>query len=127
MIGSRFVFLILVTLCTCLPGRAFQINNQRRQTQPEASVQAAQDELQQHLSAAETYQLSGDLDRAGVENRFVVSIALQRLANLAIRDRDLKRGAEILNEALIANDGSEARTSLALAYLELGELDEGIR
>ena len=129
MNGSRFVLLVFISLFFCLPASAFQVNGPRRpiQSNQKTNTQVTEDELQRHLSAAETYQISGDLDRAGTENRLIVSIALQRMANIAIRERDLKRGAEMLNEAIVASDGADARTNLALVHLELGETDEGIK
>lgn len=128
MRACRFYFSVAAVLLACLPPTAFQVTSAARGSRLAAkSGPPAEDELQRRVSAAETYQLSGDLAGAGVENRMVVSIALQRIANIAVREQDFKRAAETLNEALLASDGAEPRTSLALVNMQLGETDEGIK
>ena len=129
MIARRLFFPVFVLLLVCLPARAFQITDKRPSPRPtpKAETHVAEDELSRHLSAAETYQLSGDLEHAGVENRFIVSLALQRIANITVRQRDLKRATDVLNEALLARDAADPRTDLALVYMELGDIDEGLR
>ena len=119
MIARRLFFPVFVLLLVCLPARAFQITDKRPSPRPtpKAETHVAEDELSRHLSAAETYQLSGDLEHAGVENRFIVSLALQRIANITVRQRDLKRATDVLNEALLARDAADPRTDLALVYM----------
>ena len=84
------------------------------------------DELNQHLSAAETYQLTGDLDRAGTENHAVIAIALQRLGFIALEEKDPKKAVDLLTRSVAINDNSLARASLAAAYMGLSENDKAI-
>ncbi|PYS92350.1 MAG: hypothetical protein DMF64_09460, partial [Acidobacteria bacterium] len=91
-----------------------------------ARVNTAQDELARHLSAAETYQLSGDLNGATVENRAIVAIALQRLGAIAIREGRFQRALQLLSDSLALNDDAEARTDLAIAHMRLLQIDQAM-
>lgn len=117
------LFVIFIALLS-IPASAFQIAPKTfSQTQ---SNQSDEDELSRHLSAAETYQLIGNLEGASVENQAIVAIGLQRLGNIAIREGDLKRAVELLKESLTIKDNSEVRTNLAISYMSLREMDEAI-
>ena len=120
MQAGRFVTFLFLFLSCCLTAQAFQVSRSDPRPTPQF------DDLTRHRSAAETFQLSGDLENARVENRKVVSIGLQRLAAIAVREGDLRRSAEILREAIDIHDSHEARTSLAVVHMQLGEVDEGI-
>src|SRR5205085_9847894 len=72
-----------------------------------ARANTAQDELARHLSAAETYQLQGDLNGAALENRAIGAIALQRLRAIAIREGRVGRALQPLGDALGINDDAE--------------------
>jgi tetratricopeptide (TPR) repeat protein len=126
---SRFLFLVLLALSCCISGRAFQrsIQNRVSQSSVEAKPKSDQDELAVHRSAADTYQLSGDLEHARVENRFTVSLALRRLANIEIREGQPKRSAELLTESIASNDSAQTRSDLAFVNMQLGDVDEGIK
>ena len=63
------------------PARATQTNRGNAKRAP------TEDKLARHLSAAETFQLSGALERAVQENRAIVAIAPARLGAIAIRER----------------------------------------
>lgn len=92
--------------------------------QPAKSVPpatAADDQLKLHLSAAETYQLTGDLPQAQVENRKAAAIALQRLGFIALEEQDYKKAAKLLSDSVALIDSSTARASLAVAYMRLSE------
>lgn len=96
----------------------------RRQTPPPQTRPApAEDELARHLSAAETFQLSGDLERAAVENRAVAAVALARLGGLAIREGEFRRAAQLLGDSLALRDDARVRTNLAIAHMRLREVD----
>ncbi|MBC7901059.1 MAG: tetratricopeptide repeat protein, partial [Saprospiraceae bacterium] len=82
--------------------------------------------MARHLSAAETYQLSGDLPNAAIENRAVVSIALRSLANLALNEGKLERAIKLLINSIEVNDDAQTRMSLAIAYMRLSETDKAI-
>ena len=120
MKAARFVSLAFLFLSCCLTAQALQISRSGPSPTPPL------DDLVRHRSAAETFQLSGDIENAGAENRKVVSIGLQRLAAAAVREGDLRRAAKILAESISVQDSIEARTSLAIVHMQLGELDEGV-
>lgn len=126
---GRFLFLVLLALSCWLSARAFQISipNGIPSSSAREGTQAGQDELTTHRSAADTYQLSGDFEHARIENRLIISIALRRLATIAVKEGQLKRSAEILTESINANDSVEARTGLALVYMQLGDIEAGIK
>jgi tetratricopeptide (TPR) repeat protein len=84
------------------------------------------DELQKHLSAAETFQISGDLPNAAIENRLIVGIALQRIGNIAIEEGKNTDAVKYLTESINYSDSSENRTNLAVAYSRLNEIDKAI-
>ncbi|MEZ5426956.1 MAG: tetratricopeptide repeat protein [Pyrinomonadaceae bacterium] len=84
------------------------------------------DELTQHLSAAETYQISGDLTNAAIENKAVAGIALERLGNLAIEEGEYQRAVQLLREAADYRDNSSTRTNLAVAYLRQGDFENAV-
>ncbi len=84
------------------------------------------DELQKHLSAAETFQISGDLPNAAIENQAIVGIALQRIGNTAIEEGRNTDAVKYLNQSIKYLDSAENRTNLAVAYLRLNEFDKAI-
>ena len=120
MPARKFLPLVLLLSALCLPARASQTGRTNTRPRP------AEDKLARHLSAAETYQLSGDLERAGQENRAIVAIALARLGAIAIRERQLQRAVELLGDSLAVRDDSDARTDLAIAYMRLREIERAI-
>jgi len=94
-----------------------------------ASVSAAQqppDPLNQHYSAAQTFQLGGDLDRAESEYHQVLALALQRMGNLAAAETNDSEQAVHLLEAAVAADPpyADARIDLALVHFRAGHLDK---
>ena len=90
------------------------------------SPKPAEDQLARHLSAAQTYQLSGDLERAAVENRAVAAIALSRLGSIAIRERELQRATNLLGDSLALREDARVRTDLAIARMRLMETDRAV-
>ena len=118
MKAGRFVTFVFLFLSCCLTAQAFQVSRSTPTPPP--------DELKQHRSAADTFQLSGDLENARIENQKVISIGLQRLAAIAIGEGDLQRSTEILTEAISIYDSPEARATLAVVHMQLGEVDKGI-
>jgi tetratricopeptide (TPR) repeat protein len=122
MIVSKPLALVLCFAALCRPADAAQSNGAGpppprppAQTQPATTT----DELARHLSAAETYQLSGDLVRADAENRAIVRIALHRLGAIAIRERDFARAERLLSDSLAIGNDAEVRTDLAIAYMRV--------
>ncbi|NOT48787.1 MAG: tetratricopeptide repeat protein [Acidobacteria bacterium] len=91
----------------------------------DGNIQPA-DDLLKHLSAAETYQISGDLVNAAVENRAVIGIALQRVGNISIEEGNYPDAVKILDESLSYADSAANRTNLAIAYLRQNKIDEAM-
>src|SRR5215813_6544355 len=119
MTAGRFLFFLFLTAACFLPAHAFQVlSPSRMPSSVSADPKSNQDELDLHRSAAESYQLSGDVTHAELENRLIVSLALIRLAAIAIRESQPDRGAEMLRESIIVNDNLQARTALASIYLQ---------
>jgi tetratricopeptide (TPR) repeat protein len=116
--------LIFVLLFSALNFDAQKINPQNtNQTLSNQNSQSNTDELTKHLSAAETYQISGDLANAAVENRAIVGIALQRIGDIAIEEGNYKDAVKFLKQSIIYLDDAPNRTNLAIAYLRLNQLD----
>jgi tetratricopeptide (TPR) repeat protein len=120
MTVSKLLHIALLLTALCLPARATQTGRSGAQTRP------AEDKLARHLSAAETFQLSGDLKRAGEENLTIAAIALARLGAIAIRERQLQRAVQLLSDSLTALDDSQVRTDLAIARMRLLEVDKAL-
>src|ERR1700721_1544484 len=93
---------------------------------PAAALQQAPDPLDQHYSAAQTFQLSGDFDRAETEYHQVLALALQRMGNLmAAEKNDSEEAAHLLEDAVVADPAyPDARIDLALLYFRAGRLDK---
>lgn len=89
-------------------------------------AESKEDELSRHLTAAETFQISGDLPNAAVENQAIIRLALQRTANLAVREGQFQQAVKLLNESLAISDDAQTRINLAAAYLRLSEIDKAI-
>src|SRR5579863_9348401 len=87
-----------------------------------ATLQQAPDPLDQHYSAAQTFQLGGDFDRAETEYYQVLAMALQRMGDLlAVEKNDSKEAALLLEEAVAAQPSYEdARLDLAMVYYRAG-------
>lgn len=90
-----------------------------------AAQQHEADPLDRHNSAAQTFQLAGDLDRAETEYHEVLALALQRMGNLAATEKsDSDEAVQLLEEAVEAQPTStDARVDLATVYFRQGRLD----
>ena len=90
------------------------------------SDQSNDEALALHLSAAETYQISGDLPNASTENRAIVGIVLQRIANLALTEGQYQRAIKLFNDSIAMSDQIQTRVDLAAAYLAASDTDRAI-
>jgi tetratricopeptide (TPR) repeat protein len=90
-----------------------------------AAAQQPPDPLNQHYSAAQTFQLGGDFERAEAEYHQVLALALQRMANLSpAENNDSEKAVHLLEEAVVADPSYEgARLDLAQVYFRAGHLD----
>jgi tetratricopeptide (TPR) repeat protein len=97
-----------------------------------ASVSAAQqvpqapNPLNQHYSAAQTFQLAGDFERAEAEYQQVLALALQGMGDLlSAENSDSEEAIHLLEDAVAADPAyADARTDLALVYFRAGHLDK---
>ncbi len=124
MIAKGLIFVLLF-----LAGNLFAQKITPKKPAPSAPPQNSQsktDELAQHLSAAETYQISGDLINAAKENRTIIGIGLHRLGNFEIEEGNYRKAVDLLNESKQYRDTAETRTNLAVAYLRLNQLDKAL-
>ncbi|MDQ3710661.1 MAG: tetratricopeptide repeat protein [Acidobacteriota bacterium] len=121
----RFLFVVLFVSAFGLsvPAQTIKTNNPSKSANQSPSKQ---DKLTRHLSAAETYQLSGDLPNAAVENLAIIGIALERAANLALREGRVQQAVKLFNDSLAFGDDAETRINLAVAYMRLSEIDRAI-
>lgn len=117
---SNLLQLALLLTVLGVPARAIQTRRTKAVAPP------AEDKLARHLSAAATFQLSGDLERASEENRAIVAIALARLGAIAIREGQLQRAAQLLSDSLASRDDADTRTDLAIAHMRLLEVDRAL-
>lgn len=93
---------------------------------PVAAAQQPPDPLAQHYSAAQTFQLAGDLEKAETEYQQVLGLALQRMGDLlTAENKDPKEAVQFLEQAVEAQPAyGDARLDLALAYFRQGRLDQ---
>jgi tetratricopeptide (TPR) repeat protein len=91
-----------------------------------AAPQQAPDPLNQHYSAAQTFQLGGDFERAEAEYRQVLALALQRMGNLlAAENNDSEEAVRLLQDAVAAEPAyADARVDLAMVYFRAGHLEK---
>jgi tetratricopeptide (TPR) repeat protein len=89
-------------------------------------AQQAPDPLNQHYSAAQTFQVGGDLERAEAEYHQVLALALQRVGNLlAAEKNDSEEALRLLQDAVAADPAyTDTRVDLAVAYFRAGRLDK---
>jgi tetratricopeptide (TPR) repeat protein len=91
-----------------------------------SAAEQAPDRLNQHYSAAQTFQLGGDLARAEAEYHQVLALALQRMGDLlAAEKNDSDEAVRVLQDAVAADPAyADARIDLALVYFRAGRLDK---
>ena len=104
---------------------AFLIPNVSGAQQAQKAPQQA-DPLNQHYSAAQTFQLGGDLERAEAEYHQVLALALQRMGDLlAAEENNSEEAVRLLQDAVAAEPSyTDARIDLALVYFRAGHLDK---
>lgn len=111
---GRILILILCFFASNIFAQKTQTPKTDQKTVPPAE---SSDELLKHLKAAEAHQISGDLTNAAVENRAVLGIALQRLANIAIEEGKYADAVKIITQLLKYENSAANRTLLAITYL----------
>ena len=84
------------------------------------------DELTKHISAAETYQISGDLENARVENRRIVALGSQRFGNILLEEGNIQDAVKTLSQSKNYDDNARIRLDLAIAYLQAGDTEKAL-
>ena len=121
----RLILYVLVISTVNLYGQTVRKQTPRTpNSQSNTVAPAPDDELGRHLSAAQGYQLAGDLDHALVENRAVLGIALRRIGLQELEQGKDTDAATHLRSSLEFENDSTARAGLAVAYLHLSRRDE---
>ena len=123
---TRFLLLVVFALGFGLSSAAGQ--NIKTKNPPKTPVQNAseEDQLARHITAAATFQLSGDLPNAEKENRHIVRIALRRTANLHLREGQTARAIKLFSDSLANSDSAQTRLDLASAYLRAANDEKAI-
>jgi tetratricopeptide (TPR) repeat protein len=121
---AKVLFSVLLFSTAELYAQKTNSGNQNLSAQTASQVQ--EDELTEHLSAAETYQISGDLENAAVENKKVAAIALYRLANTAIEEEKFQEAEKLLTESKNFDDNAKTRINLAIVYLRQNQIEKAL-
>ncbi len=121
---ARVLFLLLILAAVDVYSQ--KLPPEKNNSDAVSKNRSQTDELAEHLSAAETFQLSGDLKNAAVENRTVVGIGLQRVGNIVIEEGNYADAVQFLSESLKYRDSAPNRTNLAVAYLRQNQFDKAI-
>ncbi len=92
---------------------------------PAVAAQPPADPLRQHFEAAQTFQLTGELDRADAEyTREVIPRALERLASIASAEGLPSEATSLLEQAIAASaDYLDARIELAALLVRQRSFD----
>ncbi len=122
MSAKVFIFILLISALNIDAQKT--ITKNANQTLTNQSSQSNTDELTTHLSAAETYQISGDLINAAIENKAIIGIAIQRIGNIAVEEGNYSDAVKLLKQSTTYLDNAPNRTNLAIAYLRLNQLDK---
>ena len=94
---------------------------------PSAPAPPSEEEnLEKHLSAAETFQISGDLAGAENENRMILAVGLRRIGNIALEEGKLAAAVRHLTESKNFQDRARVRVELAYALMQTGETDKAL-
>lgn len=122
---TGFLF-VIISIFSC---RSF-VHAQKSKTPVNApsrvTSESRQDELARHQTAAETFQLSGDLVNAAIENRALIGVALRRTANLYLREGSVEQAIKLFTDSLENKDAAETRLDLAAAYLRAADNEKAI-
>ena len=89
----------------------------RRVAQPDA--------VEKHFRAAQTFQVSGDFDKAATEYRQAIAGALDRISNIRIADGKYSEALELLERAQVSwPKYVDARIDFAMACFYMGNFDK---
>ncbi|MEP7037932.1 MAG: tetratricopeptide repeat protein, partial [Acidobacteriota bacterium] len=103
---------------------AFTLHAQNPSVKP--VLPTPEDDLQKHISAAETYQISGDLVNAQIENRAIIAIGLQRFGNINLEEGKLQDAVKTFSESKIYNENVGIKLNLAAVYLQMNDAEKAL-
>lgn len=106
----------------------FLSGNIYAQNPPVKSVgqKSQEDDLTRHISAAETYQISGDLVNAQVENQAIIAVGLQRFGNISIEEGKIQDALKMFSQSKNYADNAGIRIDLAVAYLQANQMENAL-
>jgi tetratricopeptide (TPR) repeat protein len=126
MLYRLIIFVVVVSTVNLYSQTVRRPPSRLPRSQNNVGTTAPDDELARHLSAAQGYQLAGDLEHALVENRAVLGIALRRIGLIELEQGKNADAATHLASSLGFDNDSTARAGLAVAFLHLSRRDEAI-
>ena len=91
-----------------------------------SNQKSKEDELAKRISAAETYQISGDLENARVENRAIAALGLQRFGNILLEEGKIQDALKTLSQSKSYSDSVQIKLDLAITYLQAGNVDKAL-
>jgi tetratricopeptide (TPR) repeat protein len=91
-----------------------------------ASMPAGEGELERHLSAAQGYQLAGDLEHAFIENRAVLGTVLRQVGLLELENGNDANADKDLTASIAFENDSTAHAGLAVAYLRMSRRHDAL-
>ena len=104
----------------------FSLNSYAQNSSLKSGLQIREDDLQKHISAAETFQISGDLENALIENRAIVAVGLQRFGNIKIEEGKFQDAVKAFSESKLYSDNSSIKIDLAAAYLQSNQIEKAL-
>lgn len=104
----------------------FSLNFYAQNPSVKSTEQSREKSLEEHISAAETFQIAGDLANAQLENRAIVAIGLHRLGNVFIEEGKFQDAVKTLFESKTFSDNAGVRVDLAVAYLRINEIEKAL-
>ncbi len=118
--------LVLILLFFSLDIYVFSLNIYAQSSSVNSVRQTQEDDLEKHVSAAETYQISGDLVNANIENRAIIGVGLQKIGNIFIEEGKSQEAIKKLSESQLYADNARVRVDLAVAYLQANEVEKAL-
>lgn len=117
--AAKVLILILLFLSLDLYAQNLPVSPAPQQTPQEGN-------LEKHISAAETYQISGDLANAQIENRAIVALGLQKIGNVFIEEGKLPDAVKALSGSKAYGENAGVRVDLAVAHLRMNEVEKAL-
>jgi tetratricopeptide (TPR) repeat protein len=108
------------------PGASARHSSPNVDRKSPAPTAPARDELQEHVKAAQTYQIAQDWPAAERENRSAAALALRRIGDLDLRANKLEEAEAHLRESLAMKDDPAAHTDLSILLMRQRKVDPAL-